>query len=250
MKLTEHLLNIDRDIYEQAERNQFLKEVGTLQIKPENLKAWLIQDRFYTGGYIKMMGLMISRLSLYEDQRELGDNDPFWSQEKAQNILRTLSFALSNVHRESEFFTDLLSREPYRHCKVPEQQRAWTTKYFEYVKRITLEGGHDLGEPLVALWLMEIMFYDAWSFAKSINNSLGEGKDGKDSQDVHIQTCHELMENWTLEEFKEFVDDCGSLVDALDISDPRRMASYEKVYKEVLALEVDFWNMAYNFDEK
>ncbi|KAG2191029.1 hypothetical protein INT46_006365 [Mucor plumbeus] len=245
MKLTDHLLSLEKESFEKATQHKFLTQVGTLKVKPEHLKSWLIQDRFYTGGYIKMMGIMISRLPLYEDQRELGDNNPFYSVEKAQNIIRVLSFALSNVHRESQFFTDILNREPYCQCEQSLRQKAWTSKYIDFVRKVAQEGGYDLGESLVVLWAMEIIFFRAWNFAKSVNAELQE-KNGKDSADVHVSTCHELMSNWTMEEFNEFVNDCEALVNELDTSDPRRLASFEKVYKDILALEVEFWDMAFN----
>jgi thiaminase len=240
MKLSDHLLSLDKSSFEKATQHEFLTQVGTLEVKPEHLKSWLIQDRYYTGGYIKMMGLMISRLPLYEDQRELGDNYPFYTPEKAQNIIKTLTFALSNVHRESQFFTDILSREPYHQCEQSLRQKAWTTKYIDFVKKVAQESGYDLGEALVVLWAMEIIFFRAWNFAKSINAHLKEN-----SEDIHIRTCHELMTNWTMDEFNDFVNDCEALVNELDTSDPRRLASFEKVYKDILALEVEFWDMAY-----
>ncbi|KAI8080206.1 uncharacterized protein B0P05DRAFT_540415 [Gilbertella persicaria] len=246
MKLTEHLLSLNKDSFEKATQHAFLKQVGTLQVAPDHLKSWLIQDRYYTGGYIKMMGLMISRLPLYEDQRELGDNNPSYTPEKAQNIIKTLSFALSNVYRESQFFTDILSREPYVECQQSLSQKAWTGKYVDYVRKVAQESGYDLGEALVVLWAMEIIFFRAWNFAKSTNAKLEANKNGKDSNDVHIQTCHELMTNWTMDEFAEFVADCETLVNQLDTNDPRRLASFERVYLDILALEVEFWDMAYS----
>lgn len=242
MKLTDHLLSLDEVSFKKATQHEFLVQTGSLQIKPEHLKSWLIQDRYYTGGYIKMMGLMISRLPLYEEQRDLGDNDPFYSPEKAQAIIKTLSFALSNVYRESQFFTDILSRAPYTQCDQSTQQKPWTSRYVDYVRKVANESGYDLGEALVALWTMEIVFFRAWTFAKQNSTS----KSNKDALSTHEETCHQLMNNWTLDEFAGFVDDCELLVNQLNTSDKRRIASYERVYRDILALEVEFWNMAYN----
>ncbi|KAI8641837.1 hypothetical protein BD408DRAFT_345349 [Parasitella parasitica] len=158
-----------------------------------------------------MMGIMISRLPLYEDQRELGDNNPRYSPDKAQNIIRVLAFALSNVHRESQFFTDILSRKPYQESVQPMGQKAWTSKYVGFVRKVAREGGYDLGESLVVLWAMEAVFFNAWTFAKAVNAELHE-KNEKDSKDVHFRTCHELMSNWTMGEFEDFVDDCEALL--------------------------------------
>ncbi|KAI9486231.1 MAG: hypothetical protein EXX96DRAFT_476313 [Benjaminiella poitrasii] len=142
-----------------------------------------------------MMGLMIARLPLYEDQRELGDSNPHYSPAKAQNVIRVLTFALSNIHRENQFFTDILSRQPYRAQEG--RQKAWTARYVDYLRKVALESGHDLGEALVVLWAMEVAFLNAWNFAKSLRPVVSS----VEQQTEHIQTCQELMTNWTMEEF-------------------------------------------------
>lgn len=243
MKLSEHLLSIDKESFEKATHHRFLSQVGLLEVEPQHLKSWLIQDRYYTGGYIKMMGTMISRLPLYEDQREFGDNNPSYSEEQAQSIIKVLTFALSNVHREGLFFTDILDRTPYNSCKQSEAQKQWTSRYVDFVKKVANESGYDLGEALVVLWAMEIIFFNAWNYALSVYNT---SKLEIDHDDIHVKTCQELMTNWTMTEFGVFVEDCKELVDQLDYSDPRRLASLEKVYRDILALEVEFWDMAYD----
>jgi thiaminase len=244
MKLTDHLLTLEQESFEKATHHKFLTQVGELQVEPKHLKSWLLQDRYYTGGYIKMMGIMISRLPLHEDQREMGDDDTSYSKEKANRVIKTLSFALSNVHRESNFFTDILDREPYQQCQQPENQKPWTTRYVDFLKKVAHESGYNLGEALVVLWAMEVVFYRAWNYAKSVH---AESTNAKTSEKtIHTETCQELMTNWTMEEFGAFVEECESLVNELDISNPRHLASFEKVYKDILALEVEFWDMAFN----
>lgn len=245
MKLTEHLLNLEPEKLEKATHHPFLKQVGELSVKSEHLKSWLIQDRYYTGGYVKMMGVMISRLSIYNDQREVEDKDASYSEDKAKRVLQTLSYALSNIYRETQFFTEILNREPYKKCVQPEGQKPWTARYVEFVKKVAHESGYDLGEALVVLWAMEVVFYRAWNYAKKANANSFAMAFGQ-TTNVHTETCKELMTNWTMEEFKEFVDACAFLVDELDSSDARRVASFEKVFRDILDLEVDFWNMAYD----
>ena len=242
MKLTEHLLSLEKCKLQKATQHEFLRQVGTLTVEPQHLKSWLLQDRYYTGGYIKMMGIMISRLPLYQDQREVEDNDPSWSKEKAQRIIKTLSFALSNVHRESEFFTDILGREPYLQCPQSEDQKLWTKQYVEFVQKTAHNSGYDLGEALVVLWAMEEMFFRAWNYAKSIYQDNVKHQD----KSIHTESCQELMINWTMEEFGVFVQECASHVNELSTTDPSRLARLEKVYKDILDLEVEFWDMAYN----
>jgi thiaminase len=240
MKLTEHLLSLDTDSFKKATEHEFLKQVGRLDIKPEHLKAWIIQDRFYTGGYVNMMGAMVSRLALFEDQRELGDNDPSYSVQRNQSILKTLSFALSNVYREANFFTEILDKPCYN-MEQPVKQKETTSRYIEFEKKVARESGYDLGEALILLWAMEKIFFTAWSYAKSIFSD-----QKADDGDPHIQSCRALMDNWTIPEFNEFVEECAFHVDQLSTDDPRRLASFEKTYRDCLALEVIFWESAFD----
>ncbi|GAA5802049.1 hypothetical protein EDC94DRAFT_609868 [Helicostylum pulchrum] len=242
MKLTDHLLSLEKENFEKATQHRFLNQVGLLLVEPRHLKSWLIQDRYYTGGYIKMMGIMLSRLPLYQDQRELGDCDPSYSTEKAQNIVKVLTFALSNVHREGLFFTDILSRQPYEQSQQSLSQKPWTSRYVDFVKKVAQESGYDLGEALVVLWAMEIVFFNAWKYAVSVHSTL----DQQPADSVHVQTCQELMTNWTMPEFETFVQQCEDLVNQIDITDKRRVANLERVYRDILALEVEFWDMAYD----
>ncbi|KAI8885358.1 heme oxygenase-like protein [Backusella circina FSU 941] len=244
MKLTNHLLSLDENKYKNATQHHFLNQVGSLEIAPAHLKSWLIQDRFYTAGYVKMMGAMINKLSLFEEQREMGDNDPSFSPERSQHVLKTLTFALSNIYREFNFFGELLSRTPYATSEQSLDMKPWTQRYLDFQLKSVREGGYDLGESLVVLWAMEQIFFDAWNHAKSQFVQLDNNK--KVKGDIHFETIQELLENWTMDEFKAFVDECGALVDALSVQDPKRLASFERAYRETLDIEVKFWDMAFN----
>ncbi|CAO3651924.1 unnamed protein product [Cunninghamella blakesleeana] len=243
VSLTEHLLSLDKDIYELATKHHFLEQMGAYSIEPQLLQQWIYQDRYYTNGYTKMMGTMMSRVALFDESRELGDNNPNYSESHSQRIFKLLSFATTNVFRECQFFTELLSRSPYaKFDKVG--LKPWTNRYVDFQQKIARTSGYDLGEALVLLWAMERVFFDAWSHAKSILSH--QASSSSESVDpVHVATIRELINNWTLDEFKEFVDECEYLVNALDTSDPLRMKSFEKVYRETLQLEVKFWDMAF-----
>ncbi|KAI9302463.1 hypothetical protein BJ944DRAFT_269901 [Cunninghamella echinulata] len=244
--LTEHLLSLDKDVYEKATKHSFLEKMGTYTIEPKSLQQWIYQDRYYTNGYTKMMGIMMSRVALFNESRELGDNNPDYTESHSQRIFKLLSFAVSNVFRECQFFTELLSRSPYTSFDKVDMKQ-WTRRYTDFQQKVASTSGYDLGEALVLLWAMEKVFLDAWTFAKSIIQQQKEnGKENTTTIDpIHVATIQELVNNWTLDEFKEFVDECANLVNALNISDPLRLKSFEKVYRETLQLEVKFWDMAF-----
>ncbi|CAO3595216.1 unnamed protein product [Absidia cylindrospora] len=175
----------------------------------------------------------------------MGDNDPHYDSTHAQRIFKTLAFAVSNVFRECQMFTDLLSRPPY--ASFPQRgMKPWTSRYVDFHQKVARTAGYDLGEALVVLWAMEKVFLEAWLYAKSIqeNNQTTAGASGE-QHPVHVATMKELIQNWTLDEFKDFVDECGELVNALSTTDPLRLKSLEQVYRQTLALEVKFWDMAF-----
>lgn len=238
MTLTTHLLSLDKDVYEKATRHEFLYQVGSHTITPEHLQSWIEQDRAYTNGYTKMMGIMISRVALFPDQREWGDNDPHYDAAHSQKVMKTLAFAVSNVFRECQMFSDLLSRTPYAGF-AQRGMKPWTARYVDFHQKVARTAGYDLGEALVVLWAMEKVFLEAWLYAKSIQPAPVAG------ESVHVATMRELVSNWTLDEFKLFVDDCADLVNALATDDPLRLKSFERVYRETLTLEVKFWDMAF-----
>ncbi|KAI8097249.1 uncharacterized protein BX664DRAFT_325918 [Halteromyces radiatus] len=238
--LTDHLLSLDKEVYEKATRHEFLRQVGTHTIAPQHLQSWIEQDRAYTNGYTKMMGIMMSRVALFPDQREWGDNDPHYSSAHSQRIFKTLAFAASNVFRECQMFTDLLSRAPYRSF-AQQGMKHWTSRYVDFHQKVARTAGYDLGEALIVLWAMEKVFLEAWLYAKSIQDK----QKLRGDDDIHIATIQELINNWTMDEFKDFVNECAALVNSLSTSDPLRLQSFEKVYRETLALEVKFWDMAF-----
>ncbi|KAI8330882.1 hypothetical protein BC941DRAFT_439830 [Chlamydoabsidia padenii] len=235
MKLTTHLLSLDKEAYEKATRHHFLHQVGTHAILPRHLQSWIEQDRAYTNGYTKMMGLLISRIALIPDQREWGDNDPHYDADHSHTILKTLSFAVSNVFREYDMFSDILSR----YDGPLGGMKPWTRRYVDFLQKVARTAGYDLGEALVVLWAMEKVFLEAWLYAASLQPQKKPG------ESVHEETMRQLCLNWTSTEFQAFVNQCAGLVDALATSDPLRMKSFELVYRETLALEVKFWDMAF-----
>ncbi|ORX55162.1 heme oxygenase-like protein [Hesseltinella vesiculosa] len=247
--LTDHLLALEKDAYKKATRHEFLEKVGKHTIAPQHLRAWIEQDRGYTSGYTRMMGLMMSRLALFNDVRDYGDNDPNYSEQHAQRTMKLLSFAVSNVFRECQMFTDLLSRPAYRALPAAPLQ-PWTLRYVDFHQKVARTAGYDLGEALVLLWAMERVFLDAWRHAKAVqaehwSPEARSTHDGNEEQASHHDTIGELIDNWTIDEFDEFVAECAALVNHLDTSDPRRLQSLEAVYRETLALEVKFWDMAF-----
>jgi thiaminase len=240
MKLTEHLLSLDTDSFKKATEHEFLKQVGRFDVKPEHLKAWIIQDRFYTGGYVNMMGAMVSRLALFEDQRELGDNDPSYSVQRNQGILKTLSFAFSKVCREANYFTEFLNKPCYN-TGQPAKKSEETSSYIEYLTGLAGINSSDLGEALVLLWTIDMTFFTACNYAKSISSDRKA-----DDNDPHVQSCRTLMNDRTTSEYKEYVEECARHVDQLSTDDPDRLANFETVFRCCLIQQHDILRTMYS----
>lgn len=54
------------------------------------------------------------------------------------------------------------------------------------------------------------MGYNAWNNSLSVYNDSNQQSIQNDS--VHIETCHELINNWTMPNFGLFVEECEELV--------------------------------------
>ncbi|KAI8074956.1 hypothetical protein BC940DRAFT_2130 [Gongronella butleri] len=242
MKLTDHLLALDKSAYEKATRHEFLDQVGRHTIEPQHLRNWIEQDRGYTNGYTRLMGHLISRISLFSDTRDAGDVDPTYTEAHAQRTMKFLSFATSNVFRECQMFTELLARPAYK--ALPSHGVApWTHRYIDFHQKVGRESHCDLGEGLVCVWAMEKVFFDAWNHAKAMEKEHKAAADLTNAS--HHDTISELISNWTNDEFAEFVDESAALVDHLSTEDPERLKALEKVYLDTLALEIKFWDQAF-----
>ncbi|CAO3666989.1 unnamed protein product [Umbelopsis vinacea] len=235
--LTEHLLALEPHNYHAATHHRLLNEMGTLQVTPQHLSSWLVQDKFYTSGYVKMLEIMMSRLP-QNSKAPTTINDEQKSPEKT--LYGLLSFAHENIVREANFFSDLLARYNITSDSV-EDMRPLTKGYTDFQKKVSEESDDNLGEALVLLWAMERVFFDAWSHARSLLLKHPPAE----NESHHIKTIRELVENWSSEEFKQFVDQCAFHVNALPESDAARLSKYEAVYRDMLVFEQKFWDLAY-----
>ncbi|KAG2178303.1 hypothetical protein INT44_001453 [Umbelopsis vinacea] len=232
--LTEHLIALDPKSYHAATHHRFLIEIGKLEVTPRDLSSWIVEDKFYTSGYIHMLETMLSRL-LQTKMTTKGSTDP------KDGLYSLLSFAHENIIREASFFQTLLVRYNIVSDNV-KNMRPLTKQYTDFQQKVAEESDEDLGEALVLLWAMERVFFDAWSHAKT----LLKDHPPTEKESSHIKTIRELVENWSSEEFEQFVDKCAKQVNNLAVSDDTRLAEYERVYREMLVFEQQFWDLAYD----
>ncbi|KAF8584738.1 heme oxygenase-like protein, partial [Ramaria rubella] len=211
--LTSHLLTVSADAYQRATQHSFLKAAGDKSISDERLERWLTQDKIYAFiGYPKFISLLISRVPLRASPSN-GDNGS-QSASLEERILALLSFSLSNIVHEVDFFKNTaqengldIARSPRRELSVANDLTGSITKaYTDFMISTAATGG--LGDGLVLLWATEKCYLEAWTYARSqratINPSLSAG--------TH-RALEAFIGNWTSEEFRGFVEQIGSLLD-------------------------------------
>jgi len=227
--LTRYLLDLFPSQYTSATMHPFLKAAGARTLSAELLASWLTQDYFYIQGYVKLIGLLVSRI----------DQGPVHLRRR---ILRLLTGALQNIEREQMFFEEVAAKHELSLETPPfgPENAAITlihpnTK--SYVDFMAATGAiGSLEEGLVLLWATEQCYFGAWKYASQQKRVVAVRGNVPDALD-------ELVENWTNDEFGVFVEDLAQLVNGLGISldEGTRLDAAKSIVQHVLYLEKSFW---------
>lgn len=133
--------------YSSATQHEFLTDAAKGSLTSDLLSLWLYQDRIYAAhAYPRFIGALISKIP-FSSQHAVESPEEL----RNQRLLKTLTYALSNVVREASFFKDVsqkwnldITRWNLRHA---------TTEYINEMMRIANQC--TLEEGLVFLWAME-----------------------------------------------------------------------------------------------
>ena len=88
--------------YIKATQHEFLTLAGNGKLPLDRLALWLSQDRIYAAhAYAKFIGSLTARIPFRTEDHSTGD-----AEKKNQEILRVLSFCLTNIVQEVNFFKD------------------------------------------------------------------------------------------------------------------------------------------------
>ncbi|GAA5983146.1 hypothetical protein JCM10908_000172 [Rhodotorula pacifica] len=235
-----------------ATEHPFLNAAGRRELTREKLSEWLTQDRFYAlHGYPKFVASLIAALPLASPAH----------QTQAKDTLALLAYALTNIARETEFFDSLpprflvdLEADP-----SPEERdvrfktnlgnlqgkmmRPTTRAYVDLLISTGAEAGRIGGgmeEGIVLLWTMEKLYNTAWRYAASLSPVPSSSRNPSDPRTS--AALDELIDNWTNEEFDEFVRECEREVDKLELQEgTEAWDRAEEIFKYVLYLEQRFW---------
>ncbi|KAK4686780.1 large subunit ribosomal protein L38e, partial [Tremellales sp. Uapishka_1] len=225
-----------------ATTHRFLQQTGELSVDKEVLTKWLRQDYLYAYvGYIKVS--LPGRSSAHKKfAGHLISLLPLSTRNEPSKPLALLSYSLSNVVRETAFFVSTASDHGLdlfdANGELPivdpllGPYEGTTKSYVEYLHSIkTLEEG------LTALWGMEMVYNTAWSFAKTHLPKLTA-----DVTNEKQKAILKFVDNWTNDEFVQFVADCGESLDELNLEVGSETADRcEEVFRRCLWLEERFW---------
>ncbi|GAA5893843.1 uncharacterized protein JCM6883_003653 [Sporobolomyces salmoneus] len=224
-----------------AIEHPFLTAAGKHELAKDKLSEWLTQDRIYAlCGYPKFIASLICALSLSSTS----------AQRQSQSLLGLFSFALANIDREVGFFDSLgpkyglnLEFRPPTTKSLGKLQgslvKPTTKAYVDLLIATGAEAGKNGGleEALVLLWGMEKIYLLAWTHAKSQTPS-----PSVDAESPIVKALKELINNWTMEEFVQFVERIEKEVERLDLKEgTEAWERCEEIFKYNLLLEQQFW---------
>ncbi|KJE02401.1 hypothetical protein I311_03798 [Cryptococcus gattii NT-10] len=241
-KFTEYLLNKYADDFKAATTHPFLEQAGKGVIDPKSLRAWLKQDYLYAYvGYIKFASSVLSHLHI---PTPLSTPSP-----NTSKAISVLTFSLANVKRETDFFVSTAKAHGLDVFSPDANDGAEGGLLGEYneITRAYVDFLHAVGgvgaveEGLVLLWAMEIAYLTAWRNAKSLRPETLTSADPSSLSQTQ-QALLKFVDNWTSDEFVEFVTDCADIVDGAGIEIGSALAERcETVFKRTLWLEQRFW---------
>ncbi|GJN70679.1 hypothetical protein VFPFJ_08814 [Purpureocillium lilacinum] len=260
-RLTEALIASDPDGFQRATQSPFLRNAARGAVPKDVLGRWLANDRLYIHGYIRGIGRLLSFLALPQTVPERSaasgaEDDDEDRETPATRLLAWMIDALVNIRREERFFVDtahdfgiVVNLPASAEGRVPDEAKIEGLRRFE-----ALFAGLGPGRGDVLPWLeCAVVFYgtekcylDAWSYAKSL---LQEGADPAADADGGALR-KEFIPNWTSEEFIEFVDELGDLInEAVEIEIRQRGEGAKQEilerslakWRELLAAEQAFW---------
>ncbi|KAH9940306.1 heme oxygenase-like protein [Amylocystis lapponica] len=210
-------------------QHPFLTAAGRGTLSPSRLSFYLAMDRNFVAQAYPFLGRLLAAVpfsSLHGPDSAVG--------RKNARIVRIITYSLTNVVREVEFFGIIAERYGLNLNGWPENKA--TRDYTAEMARVGAEGRIEDGSCSCGPWSGCVFHYyfDAWRYVGSLMDG---AKTGDTTPAVAV-----LVENWTNPEFARFVDDVAELVNSLDIrpgSDAYVRA--EQIWLRVVELEEAFW---------
>lgn len=246
--LTQTLLFSDPRRHQRATQSPFLHAAANGTLSKQALGTWLANDRLYIHSYIRGLGRLISLLDF---PATVSTEEPVTSK-----LLSWCVGALSNIQREEKFFVDTalqygieVNLKTQSDGQIPDSGKLKGLICFEKLFSTVPsgpEGSLPWLEAAIVFWATEKCYLDAWSWAKSQTSAQRDPTADADGGAVR----KEFINNWTSQEFVDFVDQLGRLIDEAvreqvkskgdGVKDEFLRRAGEK-WKEVLFAEESFW---------
>lgn len=208
VKLTS-LFSENNDLWLNASENHaFLRGCADGTVSTKQFDTWLVQDYMYVTSFHSFLDGIIKSAPVVDNE-----------------ILNTGMVALNN---ELAWFRE---RAKERGLDLEIAALPTTVKYKEFMKTMAPK---DYSTQLIALYLIERVYQKAWSVVLERG-----GKDGAYSL---------FALNWGNKEFGEYVDQLEIIAERENIENKVDPAFLQFLFKEIMSLEIMFWDMAYAAD--
>jgi len=242
-RLTSTLLESSGAEFKAATQHPFLVSAGKGTLSKHDLSRWLSQDRLYAETYISFISSLIARVTL--PCAFIADK----SSSLRWRVVNLLTGALTNIHREIDFFTTTAQKyglrldQPFSDSADAEAgafgPNTTTAQYLTLFRSFHLDPEQSLLEGLLVLWATEKCYLEAWSYASTFL-----AQDVKSSDDADGGALRdEFIPNWSSPEFEAFVRDIADVTDELVAREGalKKIEVFRALWLHVLEIERGFW---------
>lgn len=238
-RLTSSLLESSSDEFTAATQHPFLISAGKGTLAKHDLSRWLSQDRLYAETYISFITSLIARVTLPYNFISDKSSSLRW------RIVNLLTGALTNIHREIDFFTttaqkyDLRLDQPFSSGANTFAPNSVTAQYLRLFTSFNQDQSQSLLEGLLVLWATEKCYLEAWTYASTFS-----AQDVKSSDDADGGALRdEFIPNWSSAEFEAFVNDIAEVTDELAAREGalKKIEVFKALWLHVLEIERGFW---------
>jgi len=240
-RLTSTLLESSSAEFKAATQHPFLVSAGKGTLSKHDLSRWLSQDRLYAETYISFISSLIARVTL--PYTFVGDK----SRSLRWRIINLLTVALTNIHRELDFFTTTAQKyglrldQPFSNDadEGTFSPNSITAQYLTLFCSFHLDPEQSLLEGLLVLWATEKCYLEAWSYASTFLAQDVRGADDADGGALR----DEFIPNWSSSEFEAFVRDIADVTDELAVREGslKKIEVFRALWLHVLEIERGFW---------
>ncbi|KAK4197666.1 hypothetical protein QBC40DRAFT_231733 [Triangularia verruculosa] len=245
--LTKHLLSLEPEVFTAATQHPFLLAAAKGTLSKDVLSHWLVNDRLYIHAYIRAAGQLLASLEL--PKHLPGEQAGSGKEEEDAFEVRLVDWlieALGAVRREEKMFLEVGGRYQLVDfvgvSSTTAKRAVAKVKGLEVIEGLFGEvgmvkgekkggglgswflgaaaaggGGGDLPvsvkipwlEGAVTFWGTEKVYLEAWSWAREQQEERPNGIEDEDGGALR----KEFIPNWSSDEFREFVEKLGVLID-------------------------------------